>query len=189
MSLRTPSSWIHEIARTIAGFGLALAVFAPPVASAAPPRPIEGEIIVKFKPGMAAMERAAAREVVGNGTRRLKSFDFVRAGSLEEALAALREGGDDAKPIAGGQSLVPALNMRLVRPSLLVDLNGAGLGEVAANGSLRIGATVRQAALAGDERVHPLVRRALPFVGHVVTRNRGTVGGSIAHADGAAEHL
>ena len=55
------------------------------------------------------------------------------------------------------------------------------------NGALRVGATVRQAALAGDERVHPLVREALPYVGHVATRNRGTVGGSIAHADGAAE--
>jgi CO/xanthine dehydrogenase FAD-binding subunit len=114
-------------------------------------------------------------------------FDYVRAGSLEEALAALRDGGDDAKPIAGGQSLVPALNMRLVRPSLLVDVNRAGLGEVTVNGALRIGATVRQAALSDDERVHPLVRQALPFVGHFVTRNRGTVGGSIAHADGAAE--
>jgi carbon-monoxide dehydrogenase medium subunit len=114
-------------------------------------------------------------------------FDYVRAESLEEALAALREGGEDAKPIAGGQSLVPALNMRLVRPSLLVDVNRAGLGGIAANGELRIGATVRQAALAADDRVHPLVRQALPFVGHVVTRNRGTVGGSIAHADGAAE--
>ena len=77
--------------------------------------------------------------------------------------------------------------MRLVRPSVLVDVNHAGLGEITANGGLRIGATVRQAALAGDERVHPLVRQALPFVGHFVTRNRGTVGGSIAHADGAAE--
>ncbi len=114
-------------------------------------------------------------------------FDYVRAESLEEALAALREGGDDAKPIAGGQSLVPALAMRLVRPSMLVDLNLAGLDTVSANGALRLGATVRQAALANDERVHPLLRAALPYVGHFVTRNRGTVGGSIAHADGAAE--
>ena len=114
-------------------------------------------------------------------------FAYVRAPSLEEALAALADGGEDAKPIAGGQSLVPALTMRLVRPTLLVDLNHAGLGGIAADGGLRIGATVRQAALAGDERVHPLVRQALPFVGHFVTRNRGTVGGSIAHADGAAE--
>ena len=114
-------------------------------------------------------------------------FGYVRAGSLDEALAALTEGGDDAKPIAGGQSLVPALNLRLVRPTLLVDLNHAGLDGVAANGALTVGATTRQAALVRDERVHPLVREALPFVGHFVTRNRGTVGGSIAHADGAAE--
>jgi carbon-monoxide dehydrogenase medium subunit len=114
-------------------------------------------------------------------------FGYVRAGSLDEALAALTEGGEDAKPIAGGQSLVPALNLRLVRPTLLVDLNHAGLDGVAANGALTVGATTRQAALVRDERVHPLVREALPFVGHFVTRNRGTVGGSIAHADGAAE--
>ena len=115
------------------------------------------------------------------------AFAYVRAGSLEEALAALAEGGDDAKPIAGGQSLVPALNMRLVRPSVLVDIGRAGLDGIAANGVLRVGATTRQAALSDDDRVHPLVRQALPFVGHFVTRNRGTVGGSIAHADGAAE--
>jgi aerobic carbon-monoxide dehydrogenase medium subunit len=114
-------------------------------------------------------------------------FDYVRAESLEEALAALEEGGDDAKPIAGGQSLVPALTMRLVRPSVLVDVNHAGLGGIVANGEVRIGATVRQAALAEDERVHPLIRRALPFVGHFVTRNRGTIGGSIAHADPASD--
>jgi len=114
-------------------------------------------------------------------------FEYVRARSLDEALAALAEGGEDAKPIAGGQSLVPALNMRLVRPSVLVDVNDAGLGDVSANGSVRIGATVRQAALSNDPRIHALVRQALPFVGHFVTRNRGTVGGSIAHADGAAE--
>ncbi len=114
-------------------------------------------------------------------------FEYVRAESLDEALAALAEGGEDAKPIAGGQSLVPALNLRLVRPTLLVDLNRAGLDGVAANGALTVGATTRQAALASDLHVHPLVREALPFVGHFVTRNRGTVGGSIAHADGAAE--
>jgi CO/xanthine dehydrogenase FAD-binding subunit len=114
-------------------------------------------------------------------------FDYVAASSLDETLAALAEGGEDAKPIAGGQSLVPALAMRLVRPSVLVDVNRAGLDGISANGLLRVGATTRQAALARDERVHPLVRVALPFVGHFVTRNRGTVGGSIAHADGAAE--
>jgi CO/xanthine dehydrogenase FAD-binding subunit len=115
-------------------------------------------------------------------------FEFVAARSLEEALAALAEGGDDAKPIAGGQSLVPALNMRLVRPSLLVDLNHAGLDTIVAeNGSVHVGATVRQSQLQRAVEAHPLARAALPYVGHVVTRNRGTVGGSIAHADGAAE--
>jgi CO/xanthine dehydrogenase FAD-binding subunit len=115
------------------------------------------------------------------------AFDYVRARSLPEALAALAEGGEDAKPIAGGQSLVPALSMRLVRPSVLVDIGQAGLDGSSANGVLRVGATTCQAALAGADGVHPLVSEALPFVGHFVTRNRGTVGGSIAHADGAAE--
>jgi carbon-monoxide dehydrogenase medium subunit len=115
------------------------------------------------------------------------AFEYVAAHSLEEALAALQKGGEDAKPIAGGQSLVPALNMRLVRPTLLVDLNRAGLDRIESNGVVRIGATVRQAALEHDPRAHPLLHEALPHVGHFVTRNRGTVGGSIAHADGAAE--
>lgn len=115
------------------------------------------------------------------------AFEYVAARSLEEAVEALLEGGEDAKPIAGGQSLVPALNMRLVRPTLLVDLNRAGLDGIENNGLVRIGATVRQAALERDPRVHPLLRQALPYVGHFVTRNRGTVGGSIAHADGSAE--
>ena len=113
-------------------------------------------------------------------------FDYVAASSLEEALDALGR-DEEAKPIAGGQSLVPALNMRLVRPTLLVDLNRAGLDGITANGSVRIGATTRQATLERDRRTHPLLREALPYVGHFVTRNRGTVGGSVAHADGAAE--
>jgi 2-furoyl-CoA dehydrogenase FAD binding subunit len=113
-------------------------------------------------------------------------FEYVAARSLEEALDALDD--EDAKPIAGGQSLVPALNMRLVRPSRLVDLGRAGLDTVTHdNGSVRIGATVRQADLRHEAERLPLVARALPFVGHAATRNRGTVGGSIAHADGAAE--
>lgn len=116
------------------------------------------------------------------------AFDYVRPESLQEAAAALAAGGEDAKPIAGGQSLVPALNMRLVRPSLLVDLRRAGLdGIEAENGSLRVGATVTQAALQRDPRCPPLAAEALPHVGHLATRNRGTVGGSIAHADGGAE--
>ena len=114
------------------------------------------------------------------------AFNYVAAHSVEEAVAALGR-DEDAKPIAGGQSLVPALNMRLVRPSILVDLNRAGLDTITGNGVLSVGATVRQAALERHGLTHPLVREALPSVGHFVTRNRGTVGGSIAHADGAAE--
>jgi carbon-monoxide dehydrogenase medium subunit len=114
-------------------------------------------------------------------------FDYVRPESLDEALAALAERGDDAKVLAGGQSLVPALNMRLLRPTLLVDVNRvAGLDGVAAeDGTLRVGATVRQA----DPRLraHPALAAVLPHVGHTVTRNRGTVCGSIAHADAAGE--
>jgi 2-furoyl-CoA dehydrogenase FAD binding subunit len=112
-------------------------------------------------------------------------FAYVRAESLDEVIAALAE-HEDAKVLAGGQSLVPALNMRVLRPALLVDINRVpGLDEVVEHGTLCVGTTVRQA----DPRllVHPLLAAVLPHVGHTVTRNRGTVGGSIAHADAAAE--
>ena len=119
------------------------------------------------------------------------AFEYRRAESLDDALVLLEEGGPDAKPLAGGQSLTPLLNMRLLRPSLLVDLNGIdGLdGIEITNGSVRIGALVRQSAL-GSALVRdrsPLLAECAPLIGHFVTRNRGTVGGSIAHADGGAE--
>ena len=119
-------------------------------------------------------------------------FTYVRPESVEHVVETLREHGDDAKVLAGGQSLLPALNMRLLRPGVLVDLNfTTGLDEVTEeNGSLRIGALVRQAAAQRSELVRtscPLLAEALPLVGHVVTRNRGTLCGSIAHADSAAE--
>ena len=85
-------------------------------------------------------------------------FEYVAARSLEEALAALAEGGEDAKPIAGGQSLVPALNMRLVRPTLLVDLSRAGLDGIAENGSVRIGATVAPGRARARRRSPPAAR-------------------------------
>jgi CO/xanthine dehydrogenase FAD-binding subunit len=114
-------------------------------------------------------------------------FRYVRAETLAEAVDSLTAEGEDAKVLAGGQSLVPALNMRLVRPSVLVDVNRVGeLAEVTREeGSLVVGATVRQA----DPRLlaHPLLAEVVPYVGHVVTRNRGTVCGSVAHADPAAE--
>lgn len=112
-------------------------------------------------------------------------FEYVRPESLEEALEALA-GTADSKVLAGGQSLVPALNMRILRPSLLVDVNRIpGLDHVVENGALRVGATVRQAD--ARLRAHPVLAAVLPHVGHTVTRNRGTVCGSIAHADAAAE--
>ena len=118
-------------------------------------------------------------------------FEYRRAESLDDALVLLEDGGPDAKPLAGGQSLTPLLNMRLLRPSLLVDLNGIdGLDQVeVANGSVRIGALARQSALGSAVvREHsPLLAECAPLIGHFVTRNRGTVGGSIAHADGGAE--
>jgi carbon-monoxide dehydrogenase medium subunit len=114
-------------------------------------------------------------------------FEYVCPKSLDDALVALAEGGDEAKVLAGGQSLVPALNMRLLRPALLVDVNRIAALEsvVRERGLLRVGAVVRQADT--RLRAHPVLAAVLPHVGHAVTRNRGTVGGSIAHADAAAE--
>ena len=119
-------------------------------------------------------------------------FLYARARTVDEALALLAEHGDDAKPLAGGQSLVPLLNMRLARPSALVDVNRVeGLDRIAIDdGAVRVGAIVRQSALESWPEVRaslPLVAEALPYVGHFATRNRGTVGGSIAHADASAE--
>ena len=115
------------------------------------------------------------------------AFRYERPETVEEALALLAEHGDEAKVLAGGQSLVPVLNMRLLRPSVVVDINHVlNLDNVAReNGSARVGALVRQA----DSRLLelPLLADCLPHVGHFVTRNRGTVCGSIAHADAAAE--
>jgi carbon-monoxide dehydrogenase medium subunit len=115
-----------------------------------------------------------------------------RPRSLPEALALLAEHGDEAKLIAGGQSLVPLLNFRLAAPAVLVDLNqipGLALIDIFA-GAVRVGALCTQRELERNATALaacPLLQLALPYVGHVATRNRGTVGGSIAHADAAAE--
>jgi carbon-monoxide dehydrogenase medium subunit len=118
-------------------------------------------------------------------------FDYVRPGSLDDALAALA-GDPGAKVLAGGQSLVPLLSMRLAAPSRLVDINGLpGLDSVEAGpDGVRIGALARHAdVLASDDvrRVQPLVSLALANVAHATIRNRGTTVGSIVHADAAAE--
>ena len=115
-----------------------------------------------------------------------------RPRSLEETLALLAEHGDDAKVLAGGQSLVPMLNFRLSAPAVLVDVNQLSwlAGIEVGDADVRVGALCLQRDLerhAAALAACPLLALALPFVGHVATRNRGTVGGSIAHADAAAE--
>jgi carbon-monoxide dehydrogenase medium subunit len=108
-------------------------------------------------------------------------FRYERPETREEAAALLREHGDEAKVLAGGQSLVPVLNLRLLRPSVVIDVNRVAGLDRRVNGT--VGATVRQRDFLGNA----LVELALPYVGHPGTRNRGTVGGSIAHADASAE--
>jgi carbon-monoxide dehydrogenase medium subunit len=120
------------------------------------------------------------------------AFEYHAPDTLEEALALLAEHGDEAKVLAGGQSLVPLLAMRLARPSQLVDINGiAALGSVGtANGGIGVGAIVRERDAERSAEVAarvPLLAEALPFIGHVAIRNRGTIGGSLAHADASAE--
>lgn len=116
-------------------------------------------------------------------------FAYVRPGSVADVVAELAR--EDSKVIAGGQSLVPVLAMRLGRPAQLVDINAVPeLNQLtSADGKVRVGATVRQRRLQGDElsAAVPLVRLALPWVGHREIRSRGTVCGSIAHADPSAE--
>ena len=120
------------------------------------------------------------------------AFDYVRAESLDHALEVLAQHGADAKPIAGGQSLVPMMAMRLARPAVLVDINrlpALQQFDIAAQG-VRMGATTRQRDVEFNPALHaalPLVRDALQWVGHAQTRNRGTVGGSLVHADPSAE--
>jgi carbon-monoxide dehydrogenase medium subunit len=118
-------------------------------------------------------------------------FDYVRPGSLDDALEALAT-GPGAKVLAGGQSLVPLLSMRLAAPSTLVDINGLPhLDHVTcSDDGVRVGALARHADVLADEgarRVQPLVALALAHVAHATVRNRGTTVGSLVHADAAAE--
>ena len=121
-----------------------------------------------------------------------KAFDYIRAATTEEALQCLARGGEDARVLAGGQSLVPMLNLRLLEPEILVDISQiASLAYTRVNGGmLEIGAATTQAALQDHPelgRWAPLLRAALPYVGHYETRGRGTVCGSLAHADPSSE--
>ena len=119
-------------------------------------------------------------------------FSYVRADSLEQVLELLAQHGEDARILAGGQSLMPTLNMRLSQPRLLIDINRVpGLSGIELRGEqVCIGALVRHADVARSATVArhlPLIAEAMPHVAHVAVRNRGTFGGSIALADPAAE--
>jgi aerobic carbon-monoxide dehydrogenase medium subunit len=120
------------------------------------------------------------------------SFAYHRPGSVPEALAVLAETGHDGKVLAGGQSLVPLLNMRLAAPAHLVDVNFlAELDEVAVDDqAVRVGAIARHARVEADPAAAeavPLLRQAIGDIAHATVRNRGTVVGSLVHADPAAE--
>lgn len=120
-------------------------------------------------------------------------FRYLRPSSLDEALAALAEHADDAKLIAGGQSLVPMLNFRLLQPAVLIDVNrlpGMNAVTATADGGVAIGALTRHQTLEWSpviaERL-PVLRAAVKHIGHLAIRNRGTTGGSLSHADPTAE--
>ena len=121
-----------------------------------------------------------------------RAFQYLRARTIEEALAAHASVGEDASFIAGGQSLVPALSLRLQAPRLLIDISHVAelRGIARAGESLRIGALTRHCEMLTEPLIAecaPLLRAAAPFVAHPAIRNRGTLGGSIALADPASE--
>lgn len=120
------------------------------------------------------------------------AFEYCRPDSIAEAVALLEEFGPDASVLAGGMSLGAMLNMRLVRPAALIDVKRVqGMDNIVTQGAeIRTGATLRQAAAMRDAALMksvPLLALALPHVGHFQTRNRGTLGGSVAHADPSSE--
>jgi aerobic carbon-monoxide dehydrogenase medium subunit len=120
-------------------------------------------------------------------------FDYHAPTTVDEAVALLAEHGDEAKPLAGGQSLVPLLALRLTRFAHLVDLNDVtSLSTISQhNGEFTLGAMVRQDRVEHEAEIAaavPLLARATPLIGHFQIRSRGTVGGSLAHADPASEY-
>ncbi|GAA2881255.1 xanthine dehydrogenase family protein subunit M [Pseudonocardia halophobica] len=115
-------------------------------------------------------------------------FDYVCANSVEEVVKVLGEADGDGKILAGGQSLVPVLALRMARPSVLVDVNRVpGMGRIRpVEGAVEVGALVRHSQLV-EQTHHPLLAEAARWIGHTAIRTRGTTGGSIAHADPSAE--
>jgi CO/xanthine dehydrogenase FAD-binding subunit len=120
-------------------------------------------------------------------------FAYHDPSTIDDALALLAQHGDAARILAGGQSLMPMLNFRLARPDHLIDINRVTeltALQPSADGGLRIGALVRQLTLERAPLIRersPLIAQAMPFIGHPQIRSRGTLGGSLAHADPAAE--
>ncbi|MCA9948236.1 MAG: xanthine dehydrogenase family protein subunit M [Anaerolineales bacterium] len=120
-------------------------------------------------------------------------FEYLAPTSLDEVLQMLNEHGYDGKLLAGGQSLVPVMNFRLAQPTILIDLNGVDeltYLNVSSGGGLFIGAMTRQRILEHDAVIAakaPLLHETMPFIAHAQIRNRGTIGGSLSHADPAAE--
>ncbi|QGH70702.1 xanthine dehydrogenase family protein subunit M [Pseudactinotalea sp. HY158] len=118
-------------------------------------------------------------------------FEYERPETVEEAVSLLARHGEDAKVLAGGQSFVPMLNLRLARPGVVIDIGRLDLRHVEVSGDgLRLGALVRHRQVETDPLVAtatPLLAQAAPHIGHLSIRNRGTVGGSVAHADSTAE--
>jgi len=119
-------------------------------------------------------------------------FTYAAPSTIDEAIALLREHGDTVKLLAGGQSLMPMMNLRLARPQYIVDLNRIPALDYLTerDGAMAVGALTRQRSLERSPTVrqdYPLVYEATTLIGHMAIRNRGTVGGSIAHADPAAE--
>jgi CO/xanthine dehydrogenase FAD-binding subunit len=121
------------------------------------------------------------------------AFRYVRPSSLEEAMSTLRQCGGDAKILAGGQSLMPLLNFRMLRPAVLIDINRIpGLDYVTETeeGAVRIGSLTRHYTLETSPAIRgrfPILQTAVTHVAHLAIRNRGTIGGSLSHADPAAE--
>ncbi len=119
-------------------------------------------------------------------------FRYIRSATTEDALAALAQQGDEAKVLAGGQSLIAMMNLRLVKPRVLIDINRLTTLDYIRqeNGTLAIGALARQAALEESVLVAkacPLMAEAIQYVAHKPIRNRGTIGGNLAHADPTSE--
>lgn len=120
-------------------------------------------------------------------------FDYFAPAEIEEALDLLARYGEEAKILAGGQSLMPLLSLRLARPAVLIDINRLSrLDHISAgpDGGLALGALTRQRSVERSQLVktrNPLLSAAIPLIGHFQIRNRGTIGGSLAHADPAAE--